>query len=110
MLGDMTDLPNVAPLSMPGLIEEGNLLMTLAGLEPGWYSVRDLYPRYLAVEARLRNKPGNKIRLGMALKTYGLEHRNIVGHANAWHVTTELLARADEMAQGADRILTSQGR
>lgn len=93
----MIDLPSVEPVDTTPFVEQGNLLLTLAGLVPGWYRVRDLYPRYLALEHRLENEPGTRIGFGMAIRRLGLDSRTVHGHAKAWEVTDEVLKLAGEM-------------
>jgi hypothetical protein len=98
-MGDMTDLPSVTPLpAVPPMaqppVTDSDLRTVLQGLEPGWYSVRDLYPRMVALADRRGIAAPTKIQFGMALRAAGVENRNIRGHVRAWLVTDELAGRA----------------
>lgn len=80
-----------------GPVSDGDLYLTLAGLRPGWYVARDIYPRFLAMEEVMGNHPPRtKIQFGMALSRTrpSLESRQTHGHAKAWLLTEEVLIKA----------------
>jgi hypothetical protein len=98
----MTELPDVQPVSVSPVrtVGEGDVLLTIAGLRPGWYRVRDLYPRFLAYEESSKNDPPRtKIQFGGALSQMDLESQFTHGHTKVWHFTAELLERAGSVAE-----------
>jgi hypothetical protein len=97
-LPGVSPLPNVSPTVAAPSVGEGDVLLTLAGLVPGVYAVRDLYPRFLAMEERMGNLPArSKAQFGIGLRRMGLAGQFIHGHARGWVVTEELLARANDL-------------
>ena len=97
----MSGLPDVQPIPAPsprGAVARGNILLTLAGLKTGHYLVRDLYPRFLAIEERMENDPpASRVQFGIGLQ--GVAERSGVahGHARVWHVSAELLEEANDL-------------
>jgi hypothetical protein len=96
-LPGVSPLPNVSPVVAAPSVGDGDIMLTLAGLRPGVYVVRDLYPRFLAMEKRMENDPPrSKIQFGLGLRAMGIAGQFVHGHARGWLVTEELLERANE--------------
>lgn len=90
------DLPPVVPMSAPLYVIEEQAREVLIGLEPGWYTVRDLYPRYLAWAEREKVNPATKIQYGMTMRRIteasGSSGPNVFGHVRLYGVTEEMTA------------------
>lgn len=73
-----------------------DLIQVLTGLAPGWYTSRDLLPRYNAWAADNGRESITAKTLGESVnRVLRLDRRNVHGNVRAFHVTPEALSGRD---------------
>lgn len=72
-------------------LNPGGLAAILAGLEPGWYTAKGLYPRYVVWAENLGLKPKHPRALGVALSRFigGDKARDFVRDARIYLLTED---------------------
>lgn len=104
-VGDMTELPDVAPVADTDL-KQADLLPVLEGLAPGWYTSRDLVRRMNVWLASKGRDPVSAKTMGEAMaRRLKLDRRNGPGHVRQFHVTPAAVAGRDwfvEPSAGTD--------
>lgn len=71
---------------IPPVTTDAELRAMLDGLPQGWYTVRELYPRYQRWAASVGREPSKPIGLAMALRRLGLEDRRAAEHVREYWI------------------------
>jgi hypothetical protein len=86
------DLPTVTPQALPGhWVTEEDIRAFVKGMEPGWYTSRDLHPRYAAWAERESLPVASIKTLGESIRRHvKMDNRHTHGHVKVWFLPEEL--------------------